>query len=164
MNYKYLITINAEQCRGCRICEMVCSFSHETEFNPTKSRIRSIRTEVEENVCLVPVVCQQCEDPVCMDVCPVGAIYEDSASGAKLVNQEKCIGCRRCVYVCPFGGISVDPDTKTGVKCDLCEGDPQCVEFCPFDALEYVRSDKIDIQRKRKGIQAVLEFQQEVVR
>ena len=159
MEHFSLVVINSQECTGCRICELACSFSHTNEFNPTRSRIRSIRTEEDGIVYTVPVLCQQCEDPICMDACPVSAISTDSMTGAKVVNEEKCIGCRHCVYVCPFGGISVDADTRNATKCDLCEGDPLCVQSCPFGALEYVRTDKIDANRKRKGIQAVLAFQ-----
>lgn len=159
MNHTFLITLNVNNCRGCRICELVCSFSHAREFNPTKSNIRCIITETDGIFSAVPVLCQQCEEPVCMGVCPVKAIYKDSKTGAKLVNIRKCIGCKLCVSLCPFGGITPVADKGKVIKCDLCNGEPLCVQFCPFNALEYVRSDKIDVQRKRKGIQAILAFQ-----
>jgi carbon-monoxide dehydrogenase iron sulfur subunit len=158
-NYTYLVTIHPEKCRGCRTCEMACSLSHFNECNPTKSRIRAIRTEESGVLYSFPVLCQQCEEPACLAVCPVGAIYRDPETGAKLVNGDKCIGCRRCVYICPFGGVSVDPETKTSFKCDLCDGDPNCAKFCAFGALEYLRSDKIDIRKKREGGQKILDFQ-----
>jgi carbon-monoxide dehydrogenase iron sulfur subunit len=155
----FFITMDVEKCRGCRICELVCSFSHTSEFNPAKSNIRCIITEEDGVFYGIPMFCQQCKEPVCMNVCPVKAIYIDSKTGAKLVNIRKCIGCRVCMSVCPFGGISFDADRNIMTKCDLCNGDPLCVQYCPFNALEYVRSDKIDVQRKRKGIQAILESQ-----
>jgi len=159
MDYTYLVTINAEKCRGCRTCEIVCSFHQAKEFNPTKSSIRVIQKLAGGIIYNIPVLCQQCEDPICMNVCPCNAIYTNSANGAKLISKGRCIGCRICVYVCPFGGVSVDHDTKFAFKCDLCGGNPLCIEFCPFGALEYVRSDKIDAQRKRKGVRPILEFQ-----
>ena len=76
-----------------------------------------------------------------------------------LVDENRCIGCRRCTYACPYGAITVDPDLQVAVKCTLCEGDPKCVEFCPRDALDYVRADKISIKKKRDTIEKFLEYQ-----
>ncbi|MBW2367620.1 MAG: 4Fe-4S dicluster domain-containing protein [Deltaproteobacteria bacterium] len=156
MSYSYLISTNYELCRGCRLCELVCSFSHHEEFNPARSRIRAIRTETDGIVTNVPAGCQQCEEAVCMAVCPVNAISRDPDTGAKLVDGDKCLGCRRCAYTCPFGGIMVDHVEKIASKCDLCMGEPECVQICPFDALEYIRSDKLDMKQKRKGIAVVV--------
>lgn len=157
MNHSYYVSINADKCRGCKTCEMACSTHHFKESNPTRSRIRGV-TEMHDGVLYsAPVVCQQCEDPVCQAVCPFDAIYKSHETGAKLVDETKCVGCRRCVYACPFGGTMVDEQTKISTKCVLCDGDPQCVKFCPFGALDYVRSDKMDASRKRKAVQAVLE-------
>jgi len=155
----YLIVVDAKKCTGCRICELACSLYNEKECNPEKSKIRVIRSEEEGIIYNVPVLCQQCEQPLCMELCPVKAIYRNPETGAVLVNQEKCIGCRRCVFVCPFGGIAVDPHKEYAVKCTLCEGEPKCVEFCPKDVLQYIRSDKIDVKKKRDSIEGYLEHQ-----
>jgi carbon-monoxide dehydrogenase iron sulfur subunit len=158
-NYTYLVTVHPEKCRGCRTCEMACSFSHENEFNPKKSRIRSLKTEIDGLFYSIPVACQQCEDAVCMSGCPFKAIYRDPETGAKLVNPNKCTGCRRCMMICPFGAPSVSSDKKISFKCDLCEGDPKCVKACPYEALEYLRSDKIAGRKQREGSQVILDLQ-----
>jgi carbon-monoxide dehydrogenase iron sulfur subunit len=159
MEITNLVSANAELCRSCKTCEMACSISHFGECNSTRSRIRAIRTLEDGSFYAAPAVCQQCEDPICQAVCPVKAIYRSSETGAKLVDADKCLGCRRCVYSCPFGGCTVDVETKVSTKCDLCEGEPNCVKFCPYGALEYVRADKLDLNRKRKAIQTVLDSQ-----
>lgn len=158
MHY-YLVTIDTEKCTGCRICELACSLNNEKECNPEKARIRVIRTEKDGIINTIPVNCQQCEKPICMALCPVQAMYRDLKTGAVLVNEEKCIGCRRCVYACPFGGPTVDPVKKVSVKCTLCSGEPKCVEFCPKGALRYVRSDKINIVEKRDGAKKIIDLQ-----
>ena len=61
-----------------------------------------------------------------MAICPAGAISEDKATGARLVNQSKCIKCRMCIQICPFGGSFYDTRGHKILKCDLCSGDPQC--------------------------------------
>ena len=94
-----------------------------------------------------------------MEVCPVEAICRDPEIGAKIINKEKCIGCRRCTYICPFGAISVDPDSGVAASCTLCGGEPKCVEFCPKDVLQYVRCDKMSISQRRQRIAPFLEYQ-----
>lgn len=156
----YLITVDYEKCTGCRICELACSFSLAKEFNPARSRIKIIRSEEEGIVYTIPVLCQQCENAPCMQLCPISqALYRDPKSGTVMVNEDRCIGCRKCVYVCPFGAISVDPDKGFAVKCMHCDGEPKCVELCPKEALCYVRSDKIGIKEGRGGVEKFLEYQ-----
>src|SRR6185369_5293755 len=50
----------------------------------------------------VPKLCNQCENPPCVQVCPVGATYQ-TADGVVLVDREWCIGCGYCIMGCPYG-------------------------------------------------------------
>ena len=103
----------------------------------------------EEEGIDVPMVCQQCETPICEAVCPMHALYRDPQTGAMLIKEEACIGCRMCIIACPFGGSSIHPETIKTIKCDLCLGEPQCVEFCATKALEYIPVSKAVLLRKR---------------
>jgi len=49
----------------------------------------------------LPVMCQHCEHPPCVDVCPTGASFK-RADGIVLVDKHICIGCRYCMMACPF--------------------------------------------------------------
>lgn len=142
---KYLIVF-PELCTGCRDCELVCSLKHEGVFNPQKSRIRVIR-DVFQGVEL-PVVCMQCVDAPCMNSCRVEAISVDD-HGAKIIDYEKCIGCRRCIIVCPLGSNFLHPETGKPIKCDLCNGAPECVKFCSTGALRYVDAEEINREKIR---------------
>jgi len=146
---KKFLVIDPEKCTGCRICELVCSFHHTKEFNPKRARIAVLRNE--ETGINIPMVCQQCEVPLCQEACPTGATHRDEKTGALLIDEEKCIGCRMCIYACPFGGPSIDPLTMMTIKCDLCGGEPRCVEYCPRRAVEYLKADKVGIMRKKTG-------------
>ncbi|MBI4285697.1 MAG: 4Fe-4S dicluster domain-containing protein [Chloroflexi bacterium] len=95
----------------------------------------------------VPKLCNQCENPPCVAVCPVNATYM-TEEGIVLVDQKHCIGCRYCIQACPYGARYVLPDfaeTHFGQvrvidKCTWCYHRitkgllPACVEMCPVGA------------------------------
>ena len=66
------LLIKPEKCLGCRTCELVCSFGHNGAFNPSFANVSVLA--YEEAAISVPMMCMQCEEPCCMEVCPVGAI------------------------------------------------------------------------------------------
>jgi|Deesub1362B_J571_1020462.scaffolds.fasta_scaffold00478_19 Fe-S-cluster-containing hydrogenase component 2 len=147
------LIINPEKCTGCRDCEMVCSLYHERTINPSRSRIVVIRDPL--NGIELPTICMQCEEPICMMVCPVNAIYEDE-NGAKIIDYERCMGCRTCVISCPLGGALIDPVSGKTIKCDLCDGEPRCVKFCFTKAIEYVPISVANQRIKRATIDRYL--------
>ncbi|MEW8958362.1 MAG: 4Fe-4S dicluster domain-containing protein [Moorella sp. (in: firmicutes)] len=125
-----------ERCVGCRICEQWCSWKHEGQVNPTKSRVRVHR--VHSKYLNIPVTCMQCTKSPCIAACREGALRKDAVTGAVIVDEEKCIGCRRCVRACPYGAVAIDKDKRVVLICDLCGGEPQCVAHCREGAIEYV--------------------------
>lgn len=145
---KKLLVVNSEKCSGCRTCENACSYFHEGEFNPALARLTVISWKKEGMD--FPVICQQCETPLCKEVCPVNAIYLDENTSAWIINEEKCIGCKLCVNACPVGAMSFHSQKRMPFKCDLCKGEPQCVKRCVMDAIEYMELDKAIIQKKRE--------------
>jgi len=147
------------KCTGCRVCEAICSFVKEGEFNPVKSRGRVVRTVEDQVLYKVRVTCLQCEEAFCKAVCPAGAITENDA-GVKIVNEEKCIGCKLCEIACPVGAITVNPDKGVAIKCDLCAGleEPQCVKYCFAEALQYLPAERAGITLARARSEKFLEL------
>lgn len=112
----------------------------------------------------VPTPCQQCQNPPCAKVCPVGATFS-APEGQVLIDQDRCIGCRICMAACPYdrrffnwgtpptpvevGGVHYDVEHQTPafkgtvMKCDFCpdmarEGRlPYCAQGCPQNAIYY---------------------------
>ena len=87
----------------------------------------------------VPKLCNQCDSPPCVQVCPVGATYL-TKDGVVLVDRDWCIGCGYCIMACPYGVRFFHPVHKVAEKCNFCyhrlnKGlQPACVEACPFEA------------------------------
>jgi len=87
----------------------------------------------------VPKLCNQCENPPCVQVCPVRATFK-TEDGVILVDSNRCIGCRYCIQACPYGARYLHPETHTADKCTLCYHRiskgllPACVEVCPTQA------------------------------
>jgi Fe-S-cluster-containing hydrogenase component 2 len=143
-----MILVDYTKCTGCRLCETVCSVTNTSVCNPARARIKVIRWEWEEGL-QVPTLCLQCDEPACIGVCPVRALSRDSSLGVVKLNSSLCIGCKLCLQVCPFGGISYDFAKKELIKCQFCDGDPACVRFCETKALQFVDVSEATIIKKR---------------
>lgn len=146
---KQILTIDIEKCTGCRNCELACSATHTNTFNPKRSRIQILKDEVRN--LLVPMVCLQCENPLCQEACPNGAIIQNE-KGILNVDHDICIGCMNCVTACVYGGIGIDPSTKKAVKCNLCDGDPACVKACEYGAISLSTLEPEGLHERRRGV------------
>jgi carbon-monoxide dehydrogenase iron sulfur subunit len=127
-----VLHIEPEKCTGCLRCELACSYHMTGEFNPSKSVIRV--SAFERHTSYAPYTCFQCAEGWCMTACPVEAI-DISAVGAKVVQDDQCVGCKLCTIACPYGTMFYDPELGKARKCDLCAGSPACAQACPTQAI-----------------------------
>ena len=145
--------IDSTQCAsGCTDCVTACNtengLSGGTKATDSqwirKIEIKEIRTGKVQSL---PMMCQHCAEPPCVDVCPTGASFK-RADGIVLVDKHTCIGCRYCMMACPYKARSFVHEPVTGQKtgtprgkgcvesCDFCAhridagGTPACVESC----------------------------------
>jgi Fe-S-cluster-containing dehydrogenase component len=139
--------IDANKCTGCLQCEMACSYENYGIFNTAKSCIKIFNFEHEGR--MVPYTCTQCAEAWCLNACPVDAISIDAATGAKVINDSTCVGCKVCTIACPFGTVNYVADTGKVQKCDLCGGDPACAAACPTGAITFVDSDWTGFDKMR---------------
>jgi len=90
----------------------------------------------------VPKLCNMCEKPSCVQVCPVGATYQ-TKDGFVLVDKSRCVGCSYCIQACPYSVRFISPVTHTAEKCTWCYHRvrkgllPACVTVCPVGARKF---------------------------
>lgn len=134
------LKIFTEKCTGCKSCELVCSLANEGQLNPSKSRITQI-TFIEGKYTLpynFVSTCRQCADAPCLSICPVKAIYRShNKTKVVVIDSDICIGCGKCVDICPFGAMLFSGEKKKAFKCELCGGNPACASICPSGAIVY---------------------------
>lgn len=110
-----------------------------TKIDQNHLGMKEVNTEEITKAFFVPKLCNQCDNPPCVQVCPVGATYQ-TADGVVLVDRKWCIGCGYCIMACPYGVRFFHPVYKVAEKCNFCyhrisKGmKTACVEACPFGA------------------------------
>lgn len=133
------VVADVGRCSGCRLCEMVCSFSKEGAFASSTSRIIVLK---EDKFGLdLPIVCWHCDPCAALKDCPQGAL-ERGEEGRIFVKVEECVGCGECLEACVFGAIKLHPEKNIPQICDQCGGSPLCVRECPTKALAYVETEE----------------------
>ena len=149
-----MIIHEAARCTGCLVCESTCSVGNDGKASQLTARIKVSKNLAygpggfngdlvsgpgeNRDFTMTADTCRQCESPACALACPMGAIYQQEATGARQVDKEKCVGCGTCTTACPWHIPTVDPETQKSTKCLLCHGYTACVKACPTGALSYV--------------------------
>jgi Fe-S-cluster-containing dehydrogenase component len=173
---RWAMAVDAAKCRpGCTDCIAACHLAHNVpDFGNPKDDVHWIGLERVEHLfpaevhprlpepiksLSVPALCNHCENPPCVRVCPTQATFK-RADGIVMMDYHRCIGCRFCMAACPYGARSmnyrdprpfirkINPDFPTrtkGVveKCNFCEERlargilPACVAACREKALVF---------------------------
>lgn len=148
-----IVVVDPDSCVACRNCEYACAFRHGGDFRRDDSRIR-VNFYPVERAC-VPLTCLHCTEAWCLEVCPAAAISRDRETGAVLIDERRCAGCKLCLLACPSGTIHFDAEAGVSRKCDLCGGEPACVRCCISGALDFLEADQA-ADRRREALDARL--------
>lgn len=143
---------DANRCTGCAACVLACSTENELGWGTSWRQIVPFNPERRPGVPSfhLSLACNHCADAPCVTHCPTGAMRRDPSTGAVLVAEDACIGCRYCAWVCPWDAPRFDEDRGVMTKCTFCNhrllagGEPACVEACPTAALGWGTADGED--------------------
>lgn len=118
---------------GCDDCVTACQREHAVAAPQRSTDPQWIRkVELKEartgRTASLPVMCQHCAEPPCVDVCPTGASFK-RVDGIVLVDRHRCIGCRYCMLACPYKARSFVHAPLANQRPEVPRGQG-CVEGC----------------------------------
>jgi tetrathionate reductase subunit B len=140
----YLMAIDLERCTGCHACSVACKVENQVPLGNFRTKVYYYDEGRYPHVrrWFLPVVCMQCADAPCLNVCPTDSIHRGD-DGIVRIDTDTCLAHGKCEEACPYGAIYVDPQRNVADKCDFCSHrlevgmQPACVETCPSGALVF---------------------------
>lgn len=187
---RWMMIIDLRRCDGCQSvgtppqCTLGCIEGHYLPEPMEWIQVFEYELPRDSGTYFVPVPCQQCQNPPCVNVCPVGATWS-TPEGVVLIDQDRCIGCRMCIAACPYdrrffvwGNPPIPPQAvfveyhparsfplRRGVttKCDFCPDMaragriPYCAQSCPHHAI-YYGDLEVDLATNGKEVVKISDF------
>ena len=137
---RYGFAIDLKKCIGCHACTIACKSEHDIPVGSHRCWVKTVEKGEfpQARRLFFPVLCNQCADAPCMNICPTGALFR-RRDGIVDLNGAACIGCRACMVACPYDQLFIDPNTHTAEKCNFCANRvenellPACVSVCPTE-------------------------------
>lgn len=100
---RFGMVIDLQKCIGCYACVVACKQEHF--LPPLLFWSRLVISEAGKypmvRKVMYPVLCNHCEDAICVKVCPTGATIKKE-NGIVVIDYNKCVGCRYCLVACPY--------------------------------------------------------------
>ncbi len=141
MRNTYVISI--DYCVGCKSCQVGCKMTNLVALGPGRIQVYQIGAFGEYpdlQMYFVPVMCQQCENPSCMAVCPTGACHRDQEDGVVRIDPTVCIACESCHNACPYHIPTMNNELRVMDKCNVCQNTseiPTCEKHCIGRCIAY---------------------------
>ncbi len=166
-----------DRCVGCYACVVACKLEHNFPPHPiappaaephgvSLTDVYRYGPFLEGDKVIqyfVPMSCMHCADAPCIRACPAKAIYKEAGTGTTMVNKDRCIGCRMCLLVCPYGAPRYNESGECEL-CDLCtrrfhEGKKKtaCEAACVATAIFSGSAEEVAGHKARKAARKVAE-------
>lgn len=117
------MVIQQNQCIDCELCLEACRTTNSVPAYGHRTLIleRNIPNAMgQRERMFMPILCNQCNEPHCVRVCPTGATYKDDNNGIVLMTPSKCIGCKTCMAACPYNARYYKEELRAIDKCNFC--------------------------------------------
>ena len=133
--------VDLRKCIGCQACTVACINENDVPEGSFRTIVSTYAVKQNEQAgqpagtYVLPRLCNHCDEPPCVPVCPVGATFK-RADGLVLVDGDRCVGCGYCVLACPYDARFINHQTGKADKCTFCGHRleagllPACVETC----------------------------------
>jgi Fe-S-cluster-containing dehydrogenase component/DMSO reductase anchor subunit len=134
---------NHNMCAGCRACIAACLLENRWTFAPRMVYTFNSAAKPSQPVVNISLACNHCKNAICLDSCPASAYFREPTTGAIIIDESKCIGCRYCQWNCPYDAPKYQIVQGVIGKCNLCydrllDGmTPACSSACPTGALTF---------------------------
>ncbi|MEO8615112.1 MAG: DmsC/YnfH family molybdoenzyme membrane anchor subunit [Luteolibacter sp.] len=144
---QYAFEVSLDRCTGCKACVSACHSLNGLDDHEVWRDVGTLLggKESPQWQQTITTACHHCEDPGCMNGCPVGAYEKDKDTGIVRHLDDQCIGCSYCILKCPYDVPKYSKKRGIVRKCDMChqrlaEGEaPACVQACPTEAIRIVK-------------------------
>ena len=163
-----------DKCVACDACIVACKLRHNFPPHPVLPPVAEPQginlinvyqygPEIRDDRVFqyfLPLSCMHCSDAPCIRACPRAAIYRDWENGVVAIDEDRCIGCKFCLWVCPYGAPRFNEQGKLEL-CDMCierlnEGKKAaCEAVCPANAIHIGTAEEIADLKARQTIESI---------
>ena len=143
-NEQYSFEVDLDACSGCKACVAACHSLNGLDDGELWRNVGMLVGGGEQDPVLqhVTASCHHCLEPACMHGCPVNAYEKDPVTGIVAHLDDQCIGCKYCMFMCPYDVPTYSESKGIVRKCNMCAdrlavGEaPACVQACPHQAIK----------------------------